>query len=913
MQRADKRRLIEVVRRHAKDTGSASVQFTLLTEKLRRIGRHLAKNRDDASARSTLTELARRRRHVASWLEGNAPDAFRTIVERLNGGDQIVERTPRRSPRRAVTEDVDRVPPAVNPIRDKTTPLHAGIICRLEEHFGFIRRITDGQAFYFTRRGDRFELGLTARFHVAGGERPTARSVHACRFNAEEQKALSVRERTGTLQWVHRQRAHGAVLIDDEQMSVHFTPGHLFENPGHRDVGLRFYVWDTDRGAVAECIRIDRPSRDLMQKHTEPKLFRLLDKARQLDLIQPNFYFRGGSLMKSGLLTDIETLWQLGFINRHNATRVVGWGAKKRLYIRHVRRLIEHSDERLRAALKPHFAGLFVLAPLPLLRWFASDPEMFTSEVITRLLRQYVLAAGETRRSVAAARSVFRMLPRSFQRLRRLGTMLEVHAVEWMFERICNSVERPRQSAVNGVMNEVVALAQRDPRLAGTLYRFIDAFSSLNELGAVASELTAISIRCAERRVVTRPPQLAEIVARNFELLSARGLLGDYLRWLADFRQRLQRSKVARLYLFDLQLCFGDDVAAGLAQFAKITQLRMQRPVKAPLERMTDIEVHTSPDIGRLRRAMDLLTNPAFDEQIATASLPASLAELFPVTLEELAAVRQWVAGAAPLHAGVKFGSTLVPAEELVEAGQVLSDALLTSDLLDMPDGGSYRAMESAGATLHGLVLEATETLAFDNLRVERHTLPAADVHHGIAACIFNNRKFMADGVEMSLDKDVVLLFVNAYDGDRLIREIACIVAVLCRERKTSDLYLVVDGIAANDPLLLRVTGWEDAAVRALAKSAENLGAKLAITPKLKYGGVADRAMLGFLTRDGALPAHKTFLLKRYTMAAPRYNNIWGKAGECSPLIGGTRILLVPSPAAPEPSRKFSNTANAGS
>jgi hypothetical protein len=165
----------------------------------------------------------------------------------------------------------------------------------------------------------------------------------------------------------------------------------------------------------------------------------------------------------------------------------------------------------------------------------------------------------------------------------------------------------------------------------------------------------------------------------------------------------------------------------------------------------------------------------------------------------------------------------------------------------------------------------------------------------------------------MSLDKDVVLLFVNAYAGDRLVREIACIVGLVCREKKSSDLYLVVDGIAANDPLLLRVSGWEDAAVRALTKSAGNLGAKLALTPKLKYGGVADRSLFGFLTRDGSLPFHKTFLLKRYTIATPRYNNIWGKAGERSPLIGGTRILLVPSPAAPDAVPKFSETANAPS
>jgi|GEM_PF-792357 len=897
MQRTDKRRLIEVVRRHARDTGSASVQFALLTEKLRRLGGHLAKNRKDTSARSTLADLARRRRLVATWLEGNAPEAFHTITQRLRGGDQVVERMPRPVTRSAVVPrlPVD-VPADSNLPPDPASPLHSGIICRLEAHFGFIRRITDGHPFYFTRRNDQFTLGLTVRFHVAGTERPTARSVHACRFNAGEQLALSAREQTGTLAWVHQQRGHGAVRVDGLEHSVHFTPGHLFENPGPRHIRLRFYVWDTDRGPVAECIRIDRPSRELMQKYTESELFAVLEKAKQLELLQPNFYFRNGSLMKSALLTDIERLWSLGFINRHNATRIVGWGPKKRIYIRHLRRLIEQSDARLSAALKAYFADLFVVAPLPLLRWFSSDPELFTGEVILRLLQQYVLPAGETRRRAEAARSVFRTLPRYFLRLRRLGTPLRPDALEWIFDQVCSSRERPRQSAVNGVLNELVALAEHDPQLAGTLLRFIGAFSSLRELGIVASELAAISVRCSERRVVIRLPQLATLVGRNFEFLFGRGLLGEYLRWLEDFRGRVQRSKVARLYLYDLELCFGDQVAAGLSRLAKTAHFRLQRPAKAPIERVTGIAVRTTPDVGRLRQALDLLTNPAFSDRIAEASLPPSLTELFPVTAEDLTTVRQWLAAAGLPLPSVKVGSTLVSAEELVEAGQLISDALLTTDLLE---SGGYHAMEAIGATLHGLVLEATQAFAFDNLRVERHTLPSADAHHGIAACIFNNRRFMADGVDMSLDRDVMMLFVNAYSADRLVRELACIVAIVCRDKKNEDLYLVVDGVAANDPLLLRVPGWEEPAVHALAKTARSLGAKLALTPKLKYGGVAERALLHFFGRDAALPSCKMFLLKRFTIPTPRYNNIWGRAGERSPLIGGTRILLVPASAEP--------------
>src|SRR6185503_1066453 len=67
----EKAKVIEGVRIHDKDTGSADVQVALLTDRINQLTEHLQKNKKDHSSRRGLLMMVGQRRRLLDYLHKN--------------------------------------------------------------------------------------------------------------------------------------------------------------------------------------------------------------------------------------------------------------------------------------------------------------------------------------------------------------------------------------------------------------------------------------------------------------------------------------------------------------------------------------------------------------------------------------------------------------------------------------------------------------------------------------------------------------------------------------------------------------------------------------------------------------------------------------------------------------------------
>ena len=79
-----KTEIIENFKIHPKDTGSASVQIALLTEKINYLSEHLQAHKKDFHSRRGLLVMIGKRRRLLSYLKKSAPKKYEEILKKLN-------------------------------------------------------------------------------------------------------------------------------------------------------------------------------------------------------------------------------------------------------------------------------------------------------------------------------------------------------------------------------------------------------------------------------------------------------------------------------------------------------------------------------------------------------------------------------------------------------------------------------------------------------------------------------------------------------------------------------------------------------------------------------------------------------------------------------------------------------------
>ncbi|MCK9573284.1 MAG: 30S ribosomal protein S15 [Candidatus Omnitrophica bacterium] len=78
-----KKKLIEKFKEHPQDTGSASVQIALLTERINYLTDHLKKHKKDFHSRRGLLMLVGRRRRLLTYLKKKDPQSYSGVAKEL--------------------------------------------------------------------------------------------------------------------------------------------------------------------------------------------------------------------------------------------------------------------------------------------------------------------------------------------------------------------------------------------------------------------------------------------------------------------------------------------------------------------------------------------------------------------------------------------------------------------------------------------------------------------------------------------------------------------------------------------------------------------------------------------------------------------------------------------------------------
>ncbi len=84
MDKKKKKNIIEKFKEHPEDTGSASVQVALLTERINYLTEHLKVHKKDFHTRRGLLMLVGRRRNLLSYLKKKDPKKYSDVTGDLN-------------------------------------------------------------------------------------------------------------------------------------------------------------------------------------------------------------------------------------------------------------------------------------------------------------------------------------------------------------------------------------------------------------------------------------------------------------------------------------------------------------------------------------------------------------------------------------------------------------------------------------------------------------------------------------------------------------------------------------------------------------------------------------------------------------------------------------------------------------
>ncbi|MBN2483122.1 MAG: 30S ribosomal protein S15 [Candidatus Omnitrophica bacterium] len=83
LKKSKKQNVIEKFKGHPQDTGSASVQVALLTERIRDLTEHLKKHKKDFHSRRGLLMLVGRRRRLLQYLKAKDNKQYDSLIKEL--------------------------------------------------------------------------------------------------------------------------------------------------------------------------------------------------------------------------------------------------------------------------------------------------------------------------------------------------------------------------------------------------------------------------------------------------------------------------------------------------------------------------------------------------------------------------------------------------------------------------------------------------------------------------------------------------------------------------------------------------------------------------------------------------------------------------------------------------------------
>jgi small subunit ribosomal protein S15 len=79
-----KKEIVEKFKQHPSDSGSASVQIALLSERINLLSDHFKAHKKDLNSRRGLLTLVGRRRRLLNYLKENSPVKYLEIIKDLN-------------------------------------------------------------------------------------------------------------------------------------------------------------------------------------------------------------------------------------------------------------------------------------------------------------------------------------------------------------------------------------------------------------------------------------------------------------------------------------------------------------------------------------------------------------------------------------------------------------------------------------------------------------------------------------------------------------------------------------------------------------------------------------------------------------------------------------------------------------
>ena len=79
----EKTKVLEKVRIHDKDTGSAEAQVALFSEEIERLAKHLKKHAKDNSSRLGLLKMVSKRKRLLDVLKREAPKRYTSLIKKL--------------------------------------------------------------------------------------------------------------------------------------------------------------------------------------------------------------------------------------------------------------------------------------------------------------------------------------------------------------------------------------------------------------------------------------------------------------------------------------------------------------------------------------------------------------------------------------------------------------------------------------------------------------------------------------------------------------------------------------------------------------------------------------------------------------------------------------------------------------
>jgi len=79
----EKQKIIEKIKTHETDTGSADVQIGILTEEIKKLVKHLKKHLKDNHSRRGLLGMVSKRKQLLNYLEKTNEKRYNSIVKKL--------------------------------------------------------------------------------------------------------------------------------------------------------------------------------------------------------------------------------------------------------------------------------------------------------------------------------------------------------------------------------------------------------------------------------------------------------------------------------------------------------------------------------------------------------------------------------------------------------------------------------------------------------------------------------------------------------------------------------------------------------------------------------------------------------------------------------------------------------------